>query len=82
MVDRIAIVMRYPFRALNDPENIRQACEKYCSLYGYEDSMVLSWLYRELRTFTTTGDKEILNYMFESIFKKSLAEKYCKILVE
>lgn len=65
---------------LNDPESIRNACIKYCTLYGYEDSLVLSWLYRELKTFVGTGDQAILHYMFESIFRKSLSEKYCKYI--
>lgn len=65
-------------RTLNDPESIRKACSRYCTLYGYEDSLVLSWLYRELKNFAATGDKSIVEYMFENIFKKSLTEKYCK----
>lgn len=63
---------------LNDPESIRKACGRYCTLYGYEDSVVLAWLYRELKTYSATGDKSILEYMYENIFRKSLSEKYCE----
>lgn len=63
---------------LNDTESIRNACNRYCSLYGYEDSLVLSWLYRELKNYSATKDAAILDYMYTNIFQKSLTEKYCK----
>lgn len=78
MTTLINVLNPFICRALNDPGSIREACERYCSLYGYEDSLVLSWLYRELKEYSATQDTAILECMYQNIFQKSLAEKYCK----
>lgn len=65
-------------RTLNDLEGVRKACVLYCSKFSYDEPVILPWLYRELREYIETQNKDVLEYMWTEIFQKYLNERYCE----